>query len=85
MLDRIQRLISENNSLIAEAYSKLAEMMVDDDTDKELKDIAALLKINEIVLMELKEKQSFNDDETVLNSLSKMKKVLISTNLELGN
>lgn len=85
MLDRIQRLISENNSLIAEAYSKLAEMMVDDDTDKELNDIAALLKINEIVLMELKEKQSFNDDETVLNSLSKMKKVLISTNLELGN
>lgn len=85
MLDRIQRLISENNSLIAEAYSKLAEMMVDDDSDTELKDIAALLKINEIVLMELKEKQSFNDDETVLNSLSKMKKALISTNLELGN
>jgi hypothetical protein len=85
MLDRIQSLISENNSLIAEAYSKLAEMMVDDGSDTELKDIAALLKINEIVLMELKEKQSFNNEETVLNSLSKMKKALISTNLELGN
>lgn len=85
MLDRIQSLISENNSLIAEAYSKLAEMMVDDGSDRELKDIAALLKINEIVLMELKEKQSFNNEETVLNSLSKMKKALISTNLELGN
>lgn len=85
MLDRIQSLISENNSLIAEAYSKLAEMMVDDSSDTELKDIAALLKINEIVLMELKEKQSFNNEETVLNSLSKMKKALISTNLELGN
>lgn len=85
MLDRIQKLISENNALIAEAYSKLAEMMVDDGSDIELKDIAALLKINEIVLMELKEKQSFNNEETVLNSLSKMKKALISTNLELGN
>jgi len=85
MLDRIQSLISENNSLIAEAYSKLAEIMVDDGSDTELKDIAALLKINEIVLMELKEKQSFNNEETVLNSLSKMKKALISTNLELGN
>lgn len=84
MLDRIQNLISENNSLIAEAYSKLAEMMVD-NSDTELKDIAALLKINEIVLMELKEKQSFNNEQTVLNSLSKMNKALISTNLELGN
>lgn len=84
MLDRIQNLISENNSLIAEAYSKVAELMVDDG-DTQLQEIAALLKINEIVLMELKEKQSFNDEQTVLTSLSKMKKALISTNLELGN
>lgn len=84
MLERIQTLISKNNSLLAEAYSKVAELMVDDD-NAELQEIAALLKINELVLMELKEKQSFNDEQTVLNSLNKMNKALTTTVLELGN
>jgi len=85
MFDKIQNLIKENNSLLAQAYAKVAEKMDDSENDSELKEIAALLKINEIVVMELKEKQSFHDEETVLNSLNKMKKAITSTIIELDN
>jgi hypothetical protein len=77
-------MITENNTLLAQAYSKVAEKLGGNDDD-ELKEIAALLKINEIVLMELKEKQSFHDEKTVLNSLNKMNKALTSTVFELSN
>jgi hypothetical protein len=77
-------MITENNTLLAQAYSKVAEKLGGNDDD-ELKEIAALLKINEIVLMELKEKQSFHDEKTVLNSLNKMNKALTSTVFELNN
>lgn len=85
MFDKIQKLIEENNSLLAQAYAKVAEKMDGSENDNELKEIAALLKINEIVVMELKEKQSFNDEQTVLNSLTKMKTAITSTILELDN
>lgn len=85
MFDKIQKLIEENNSLLAQAYAKVAEKMDGSENDNELKEIAALLKINEIVVMELKEKQSFHDEQTVLNSLTKMKKAITSTILELDN
>lgn len=85
MFDKIQKLIEENNSLLAQAYAKVAEKMDGSENDNELKEIAALLKINEIVVMELKEKQSFHDEQTVLNSLIKMKKAITSTILELDN
>lgn len=82
MFDKIQSMINENNILLAQAYAKVAEQMGGND-DEDLKEIAALLKINEIVLMELKEKQFFNNEETVLNSLNTIKKALLSTILEL--
>lgn len=84
MFTTIQSMITENNTLLAQAYSKVAEKLGGNDDD-ELKEIAALLKINEIVLMELKEKQSFHDEKTVLNSLNKMNKALTSTVFELNN
>lgn len=84
MFTTIQSMITENNTLLAQAYSKVAEKLGGND-DEELKEIAALLKINEIVLMELKEKQSFHDEKTVLNSLNKMNKALTSTVFELNN
>jgi len=84
MFTTIQSMITENNMLLAQAYSKVAEKLGGNDDD-ELKEIAALLKINEIVLMELKEKQSFHDEKTVLSSLNKMNKALTSTVFELNN
>jgi hypothetical protein len=84
MFTKIQDMINENNALLAQAYAKVAEKMGGDDDD-ELKEIAALFKINEIVLMELKEKQSFLNEKTVLNSLTDMHKAILSTLIELDN
>lgn len=84
MFTKIQDMINENNALLAQAYAKVAEKMGGDDDD-ELKEIAALFKINEIVLMELKEKQSFLNEKTVLNSLTDMHKAIVSTLIELDN
>lgn len=84
MFDRIQSMINENNLLLAQAYAKIADKLGGDD-DEDLKEVASLLKINEIVLMELKEKQSFNNEKTVLNSLTDMHKAIVSTLIELDN
>lgn len=84
MFTTIQSMITENNTLLAQAYAKVAEKLGGNDDD-ELKEIAALLKINEIVLMELKEKQSFINEKTVLNSLTDMNKAIVSTIIELDN
>lgn len=84
MFTKIQSMINENNMLLAQAYAKIADKLGGDD-DEELKEISALLKINEIVLMELKEKQSFLNEKTVLNSLTDMHKAIVSTIIELDN
>lgn len=84
MFTKIQSMINENNMLLAQAYAKIADKLGGDDDD-ELKEISALLKINEIVLMELKEKQSFLNEKTVLNSLTDMHKAIVSTIIELDN
>lgn len=84
MFTKIQAMINENNMLLAQAYAKVAERLGSDDDD-ELKEIAALLKINEIVLMELKEKPSFLNEKTVLNSLTDMHKAILTTIIELDN
>jgi hypothetical protein len=82
MINKIKNKINENNALLAQAYSKVAEHMGGAD-DTELKEIAALLKINEIILMELNEKQHFVNEENVLKSLVDMNKIIMATIISL--
>jgi len=85
MFNKIQELIDGNNLLLTEAYIKISEKMNRNENNSELKEIAALLKINEIILMELKDKQFFNNEKNILKSLQNMKKSIISAIIELDN
>lgn len=72
MTTKIKVKIHENTSLLAEVYARLSEHISDNET----KEIIALLKINELLLMELKHKESFHNEDDVLNTLEEMNKML---------
>ncbi len=72
-MSEINNLIDENKSIISDIYLKILEFNSDKDLQEDVKEVTAILKIYEIILMELKEKNSFNNETSVLISLIEMK------------
>jgi hypothetical protein len=66
----IKALIEDNYNVIGKLRFKILEIY--SNKNKTLDDTFAALKINEIILLELKYKKKFNDKDSVIKLLKKM-------------
>lgn len=73
MNEEIQNLIDSNKENIMKIYLKLLDFSDDLSLSDDVKEIAAILKLYEILLMELKEKNNFENPVNVLKTLIDMK------------
>lgn len=73
MNEEIQNLIDSNKENIMKIYLKLLDFADDSSLRDDVKEIAGILKLYEILLMELKEKTNFENPVNVLKTLIEMK------------
>lgn len=73
MNEEIQNLIDSNKENIMKIYLKLLDFADDLSLSDDVKEIAGILKLYEILLMELKEKNNFENPVNVLKTLIDMK------------
>lgn len=73
MNEEIQNLIDSNKENIMKIYLKLLDFADDSSLSDDVKEIAGILKLYEILLMELKEKTNFENPVNVLKTLIDMK------------
>lgn len=66
----IKSLIEDNYNVIGKIRFKILDIYHEHNTN--LEDILAALKINEIILLELKYKRNFNNKDNVIKTLKKM-------------
>lgn len=66
----IKSLIEDNYNIIGKIRFKILDTYK--TPNEELEDILAALKINEIILLELKYKRNFNNKDNVIKTLKKM-------------
>lgn len=75
MIHEIQQLIDINKQSIVNLYTKLLDF-TDDCFTEDIKEISGILKLYEIILMEMKEKTHFENEKKVVLTLLEMKEQL---------
>ena len=75
MIHEIQQLIDINKQSIVNFYTKLLDF-TDDCFTEDIKEISGILKLYEIILMEMKEKTHFENEKKVVLTLLEMKEQL---------
>lgn len=74
-MNEIKTLIADNYKLVGQLYTRIAELMTEQKLIENLKETAAILKIYEIILMELNEKTVYQDEANVYQTLHEIKEV----------
>lgn len=72
MIHEIQQLIDINKQSIVNLYTKLLDF-TDDCFAEDIKEISGILKLYEIILMEMKDKTHFDNEKKVVLTLMEMK------------
>lgn len=72
MIHEIQQLIDINKQSIVNLYTKLLDF-TDDCFTEDIKEISGILKLYEIILMEMKDKTHFDNEKKVVLTLMEMK------------
>jgi hypothetical protein len=75
MIHEIQQLIDINKQSIVNLYTKLLDF-TDDCFTEDIKEISGILKLYEIILMEMKDKTHFDNEKKVVLTLMEMKEQL---------
>lgn len=74
-MNEIKTLIADNYKLVGKLYTRIAELMTEQKLTENLKETAAILKVYEIILMELNEKTVYQDEANVYQTLHEIKEV----------